>query len=72
MLGQQYIFYFKNKTLFYLMSLRLFLHVWMCVPGVQGGEKRVLDPLILELGLVASLLWVLKTELGVLCKSSKY
>jgi hypothetical protein len=54
------------------MSLRLFLHVWMCVPGVQGGEKRVLDPLILELGLVASLLWVLKTELGVLCKSSKY
>ena len=34
----------------------------MSMPGAQGGQKRVLDPLELELQMVGATMWVLGIE----------
>lgn len=42
-----------------------------CVPGVQGGKKRRLDPTELDLGMVVSHHMGVENRTRVLCKSNK-
>lgn len=59
------LWYAHSKTETYVLNISsaLFYAYWssapmcvyiMCVPGIQGGQKRLLDPLELELLLVVS------------------
>ena len=34
----------------------------VCVPGAQGGQKMVSDPLELKLQMLGTIIWVLGTE----------
>lgn len=61
-------FILKIKHLFCLMVMKAFsahMNVQVCVLVVQGGQKRALGPMVLELGVVVSPSWVLKRNLVV-------
>ena len=60
------IIIFKGLTSLALLLFfkKICVCVCVCVCGVHGGQKRVSDPLELELQVVVSrLMWVLVTEL---------
>ena len=56
---------FKNLSQMYLFSVLVFCFIHVCVSNSCGGQKRVSDPLELELRMVAG------NCTQVLCKSNK-
>lgn len=64
----------KSKTLLFLFTCTLCVSViYAHECSVHGGQKRALDFLKLELGMVVCcLMWILETVPGVLFQNSKH